>query len=202
MNRAHDVALKIMRRAERYRSLDDAKAFMMLVVNPPVENGLRRTDPSSTAFWGGYDGDPPTAAFNVPFRAGRFRRELEDDRNIQQVVAAAIDQQTGLPIQPPRKPLPPLRTPNTSSPHSDDAGFVLERRLPDGSTLALYDRNKGGDWIDADARWIVCRYDHDDVNTGIVSFETRKDATETMRAEASGEATGIDWGVEDGRPRP
>jgi len=42
-------------------------------------------------------------------------------------------------------------------PHSEIAGYVAERKClrPCGGHVVIYDRKNGGDWIDADDRWVV-----------------------------------------------
>jgi len=44
--------------------------------------------------------------------------------------------------------------PNTK-PHRDDAGYVAEMKCKLGGHIVIYDRENGGNWIDADTRWIV-----------------------------------------------
>lgn len=85
--------------------------------------------------------------------------------------------------------------------HSEDGGFLDGRIGADGADFVLYDRHKGGDWIDADDRWVVCRYVDGNTNTGIVSFATRAHAMDTLRDAVSGDLD-LDFGQEDGAPRP
>ena len=85
--------------------------------------------------------------------------------------------------------------------HAEDGGYVDGRVGADGADFVLYDRNKGGDWIDADDRWVVCRYLNGDTNTGIVSFGTKAHALDVIRGAVTGDLD-VDFGQEDGAPRP
>ena len=42
-----------------------------------------------------------------------------------------------------------------SKPHRNEPGYVCEMRAKLGGHIVIYDRTNGGDWIDADYRWIV-----------------------------------------------
>lgn len=40
-------------------------------------------------------------------------------------------------------------------PHNNVAGYVCELKAKLGGHIVIYDRQRGGDWIDADQRWVV-----------------------------------------------
>jgi len=56
----------------------------------------------------------------------------------------------------------------------------------------VYDRKNGGDWIDADERWVVAAYDHDRSNIGLMECSSERRAREIMKDARDGEAHWIE----------
>ena len=75
-------------------------------------------------------------------------------------------------------------------PFNLDAGYKASRRTSFG-WVVIYDRNKGGDWIDGDTRWVVAAYNQEQGNIGLLDCETRALAITTMKLAQSGEC--VDW---------
>lgn len=77
-------------------------------------------------------------------------------------------------------------------PYNGDAGYVCSRKCPDGGHAVVYDRENGGDWIDATTRWVVSKYSADGRNEGLMDMPTKTDAIAFMKdtAEVNGEH---DW---------
>ena len=84
----------------------------------------------------------------------------------------------------------PVARVRRSNPFSRDAGYVTARKAAFGWAI-VYDRKNGGDWIDADTRWVVAAYDQDEQNIGLLDCPTRQIAGETMADAADGSDT--DW---------
>lgn len=74
-------------------------------------------------------------------------------------------------------------------PFNNDAGYKASLRAPFGHVV-IYDRQNGGDWIDAETRWVVAAYDHDELNIGFLECESERIARDTMKAARDGDA---DW---------
>jgi hypothetical protein len=200
MHKALEPAVREIRRKLSSMPAQDRQAFAALVLDPPAtkEGEFLFRDvasPVSRAYWDGYDGTPArglTPAEKPAREAGRFRRALEDVCKVPRAGAAPRHPETG---QPDTSRLPPDL-------HFGEPGIVRSVAGADGACFALYDRNAGGDWLDADDRWVACRYLPDGTNTGVVSFPTRRLAESALADEKAGRDTGIDWGREDGMPRP
>lgn len=45
--------------------------------------------------------------------------------------------------------------PSTRKPLNDTAGYVCQRKCKLGGYVMIIDRSNGGDWIDAEDRWVV-----------------------------------------------
>ena len=76
-------------------------------------------------------------------------------------------------------------------PYNDDAGYVCSRKLPgNNGHVVVYDREKGGDWIDGSTRWIVSHYDSEGRNDGLIDQPTKADAIGLMKDTVLGET---DW---------
>lgn len=83
-------------------------------------------------------------------------------------------------------------------PHNDWDGYVCERKshhpqLP--GHLIVLDRQRGGDWVDSNERWVVfyepakeCGFDQ-----GIVGVPTKASAIDIMKHAANG-GNDIDFG--------
>ena len=83
-------------------------------------------------------------------------------------------------------------------PHSNTAGYVTERRshhprLP--GHFVIIDRKNGGDWIDADDRWVVIHINGDACGC-MVSLTSLPAARDIMRAMAAG-GDDVDLGQHD-----
>lgn len=188
----------IRRRMRRYDGPGQRRIFVGLLLEPPVcdtGDGVARDRRTREvdAFWRGYDGHtmrPPLDSDRAAsFGAGRLRRELE--RKGRLPVSCGFEIAADGTLQPA----------TAVSPFLDEPGYITHRKEAAGADFVLYDRRNGGDWIDAEDRWVVARY-LDGQNTGIVSFGTRSMAMDVLRDVAAGRETGIDFGEEDGAPRP
>lgn len=65
-------------------------------------------------------------------------------------------------------------------PFNEDAGYKASLRTPFGHAV-IYDRENGGDWIDADTRWVVAAYDSEHSNLAIMEASSLRIARETMK---------------------
>jgi hypothetical protein len=65
-------------------------------------------------------------------------------------------------------------------PFNADAGYVCMINTPFGCAV-VYDRENGGDWIDAGERWVTVAYDKDQAQISMVSSQTQKLARDTMK---------------------
>ena len=65
-------------------------------------------------------------------------------------------------------------------PFNKDAGYVASRRTPFGYVV-VYDRRRGGDWIDGATRWVAAAYDHKQLNLALLDCDTLKTARRTMQ---------------------
>ena len=74
-------------------------------------------------------------------------------------------------------------------PFHRDAGYKCSLRAPFGHVV-VYDRSRGGDWIDADTRWVAAAYDHELRNTALLECRTERIARKTMKAARDGDH---DW---------
>ena len=81
-------------------------------------------------------------------------------------------------------------------PHNDTAGYVCERRHPKGGWLMLLDRDNGGDWIDADERWILVRLDAVGSGLGTLGVQSKAMAYDIINNECRHGIHEIDWGDE------
>ena len=78
-------------------------------------------------------------------------------------------------------------------PFNGDDGYVCSLRTEFGWCV-VYDRDKGGDWIDADTRWVVAAYNSDKANIGLLECPTQRNARETMKAARDGYHDWIEGG--------
>lgn len=69
-------------------------------------------------------------------------------------------------------------------PYNNDAGYVCSLKCPDGGHVVIYDREKGGDWIDGDERWVVSKYNSEGSNQGLLEFSSQQRARELMKDTA------------------
>lgn len=174
----------IIGKSKKFPEIDQRRVFAQTVVEPPVEGGLaRRLVAADQAFWSGYEGTRRAGAEQVPWEAGRYRRQLEDKGLLPR--AGGVDVAS---------------TP--MSRHADESGFVHARLGADGADYVIYDRERGGEWLDGDERWAACRYLPDGTNTGVITFPTRVLAMSAISDAARGEIDQYDWGQVDGLPRP
>lgn len=84
--------------------------------------------------------------------------------------------------QPRRRTLPMSKR----KPYNNDAGYVASRKCANGHVV-VYDRNNGGDWIDASTRWVVAKYDTEGLNEGLLDMPTKSEALALMKDTAQGE---------------
>jgi hypothetical protein len=77
-------------------------------------------------------------------------------------------------------------TESKRKPYNGDAGYICSRKCPDGGHVVVYDRQNGGDWIDADTRWIVSKYDAERLNEGVLEMATKAMAIDLMKDTAAG----------------
>lgn len=75
-------------------------------------------------------------------------------------------------------------------PFNCDAGYVCSRRSRSGGHVVVYDRCKGGDWIDGETRWVVAHYDAERRNDGLLDCSTKAMAISLMKEDAE---VGGDW---------
>lgn len=205
MGREAETMERIVARARRYSDARQAKLFAIMVSQPPTHDSRgvivrRRGATIHTRFWDGYTGKAqrsvPSSDASVAYAAGKYRLELEDAGHLPRIDAVEVDQATGRileTIQP--KPTP-------GSLFGSSAGYVMGEEAPDGAFFVLYDRENGGDWIDADLRWAICRYTAAGDNTGILSIRSRRDAVAILKDAAGDNLNGFDFGEEDGLPQP
>lgn len=65
-------------------------------------------------------------------------------------------------------------------PFNNDAGYVCMVNTPFGYAV-VYDRKNGGDWIDADDRWVTVAYDKDQSQVSMISSRTQSLARDAMK---------------------
>lgn len=76
-------------------------------------------------------------------------------------------------------------------PFAGDAGYVASRKADQDTWLVIYDRQKGGDWIDADQRWVLASFRREDdactsaANLGLCDFTSLALAREAMKDAAT-----------------
>lgn len=75
-------------------------------------------------------------------------------------------------------------------PYNDSPGYVASRKCRDGHVV-VYDREKGGDWIDGSTRWVVAHYNAEEANDGLLDMASKRQALDLMKDTAAGDAT--DW---------
>ena len=86
-------------------------------------------------------------------------------------------------------------------PFDSAAGYVCSLRAPFGHVV-VYDRARGGDWIDAGPRWVVAAYDHDKRNIALLDCESQRVARRTMKDARNGDHDWIEQRTEDPPPTP
>lgn len=84
-------------------------------------------------------------------------------------------------------------------PLNDTAGYVASLRAPFGY-LMITDRDKGGDWVDSDERWVVHAYDSELRNLALVEASSLRRAREIMKDARDGYDT--EWIFESGPVHP
>ena len=105
-----------------------------------------------------------------PDRSGWSSREVD-----------YVEEEDPADADSPGKPRKPLK---------DTAGYVSSMKT-DFGWVVIYDRNTGGDWIDADSRWVVAAFDHELDNIGLLEASTKKEAREYVAATRDGDL--IEW---------
>ena len=65
-------------------------------------------------------------------------------------------------------------------PFNGDAGYVCMMNTPFGFAV-VYDRENGGDWIDADDRWLTVAYDKNKSQISMMPSRTQALARDTMK---------------------
>lgn len=75
-------------------------------------------------------------------------------------------------------------------PYNDSPGYVASRKCRDGHCV-VYDRQNGGDWIDASTRWVVAHYTAEGANDGLLDVDTKAGALDVMKGTAAGST--VDW---------
>lgn len=65
-------------------------------------------------------------------------------------------------------------------PFNADAGYVCMANTPFGFAV-VYDRENGGDWIDADERWMTVAYDTQKSQISMISSRTQALARDAMK---------------------
>ena len=78
---------------------------------------------------------------------------------------------------------------SSRKPFNGDAGYRSSLRAPFGYVV-IYDRKHGGDWIDADTRWVVAAFNHDKANIALLECPSQSVARQTMKDASTGDA---DW---------
>lgn len=76
-------------------------------------------------------------------------------------------------------------TESTRKPFNNDAGYVCSLKTGFGHVV-VYDREKGGDWIDASTRWVLAAYNHDKENIGLLDCRTIRQARSDMKLTRDG----------------
>lgn len=71
-------------------------------------------------------------------------------------------------------------------PLNDTAGYVASRKCVQGGYVMVIDRKNGGDWIDADTRWVVCKHDANLAGEAILEMDTKAHAIQLMKDTAEG----------------
>ena len=71
------------------------------------------------------------------------------------------------------------------NPYSGDAGYRAVLKTEFGHVV-LYDRQNGGDWIDAETRWVVIAFDASGANVAILDATSERHARGIMRDTAAG----------------
>lgn len=71
-------------------------------------------------------------------------------------------------------------------PLNDTAGYVCSRKCVQGGYVMVIDRKNGGDWIDAETRWVVDKRDDNLFNEGLMDMPTKADAIAFMKETAAG----------------
>lgn len=90
---------------------------------------------------------------------------------------------------------------NVRKPFSGDAGYVCSLRTRFGHVV-VYDRTRGGGWIDADTRWVVAAYDHDKRNIALLDCQSQRIARQTMKDARDGHHDWIEQPVDEPEPMP
>ena len=70
-------------------------------------------------------------------------------------------------------------------PFNGDAGYKASLRTWFG-WVVIYDRENGGDWIDADSRWVVAAYDEDKMNLALLEARSEREARRVMKDTRDG----------------
>lgn len=76
-------------------------------------------------------------------------------------------------------------------PLNDTAGYVASLCAPFGHIM-ITDRDKGGDWIDSDERWVVHAFNHDLENLALLEASSLRRAREIMK-DARDTGYDTDW---------
>ena len=83
-------------------------------------------------------------------------------------------------------------------PFNGDAGYKCSLRTPFGYVV-LYDRERGGDWIDGGERWVVAAYDHEQSGLALLDCPSERIARQTMKDARAGFHDWIEVIEDEGR---
>ena len=75
-------------------------------------------------------------------------------------------------------------------PYNGDAGYHCSLKTSFGHAV-VYDREKGGDWIDADTRWVLSAYNTEGANIGLLECSSEREVRASMKGTRDG--TFVDW---------
>ena len=70
-------------------------------------------------------------------------------------------------------------------PFNRDAGYHCSKRTAFGYCV-VYDREKGGDWIDADTRWVAAAFDNELRNMALLDCTSERMARDIMKDASLG----------------
>lgn len=70
-------------------------------------------------------------------------------------------------------------------PFNGDAGYVASLKAPFGHVV-IYDRENGGEWIDAGSRWVVSSWTHEKANIALLEVSSLRRAREVMKDARDG----------------
>ena len=87
-----------------------------------------------------------------------------------------------------------------NNPYSDSPGYRKAAKTRFGYVV-LYDREKGGDWIDGDTRWVISAYDNDQRNIALLDLSTKREGESALEDSRFGWEDWIEcYGCNGGDP--